>query len=119
MSLVRSKTVMGRSGAARLASIAAASPAATPPTMTSPSFSKSAAERFSLMGKHVQLNRDQRRRQKAAAPALEERAPDVVPEEAEEDERDERDGEGQDDEVGVPLGRTLPAELQAARDEHD
>ncbi len=40
---MRSKTVMGRSGALRRASIAAASPAATPPTMTSPSLPKCAA----------------------------------------------------------------------------
>jgi hypothetical protein len=46
MSPVRSKTMTGRSGAARRASIAAASPAATPPTMTSPSLPKRAALRL-------------------------------------------------------------------------
>jgi hypothetical protein len=37
--------VTGKSGAVRLASIAAASPAATPPTMNSPSLPKCAAEK--------------------------------------------------------------------------
>src|SRR5215208_6716320 len=70
------------------------------------------------MGKQVQLNRDQRRRQKGAA-ALEERARDVVLEEAEEEERDEGDGRVQDDEAGELLVPTPPAELECARDEDE
>src|SRR5215204_3907922 len=70
------------------------------------------------MREHLQLNRDPRRRQKAAA-ALEERARDVVLEEAKEDERDEDDGRILNDEAGELFALTLPAELESACDEDD